>query len=203
LSRTSTTEVELPRGPRRTRPGLAARHRGSPTRHDGRWSETWRLRALGERFHASGDPGARGTTDGRVLIVDDETSIRLICRLNLRSAGFDTLEASDGASAIALALAELPDLILLDIMLPGMDGWQVAEELAANDETREIPILFLSARSESGDQRRGHATGGVGYITKPFDPLAMTNTVRDVLERIRRGEREAMRREWERSMGGS
>jgi CheY-like chemotaxis protein len=203
LSRTSTTEVELPRGPRRTRPGLAARHRGSPTRHDGRWSETWRLRALGERFHASGDPGARGTTDGRVLIVDDETSIRLICRLNLRSAGFDTLEASDGASAIALALAELPDLILLDIMLPGMDGWQVAEELAANDETREIPILFLSARSESGDQRRGHATGGVGYITKPFDPLEMTNTVRDVLERVRRGEREAMRREWERSMGGS
>jgi CheY-like chemotaxis protein len=203
LSRASTTEVELPRRPRRTRPRFAARRRRSPTRHDGRWSETWRPRTLGERFHASGDPGARGTTEGRVLIVDDETSIRLICRLNLRSAGFDTLEASDGASAIALALAELPDLILLDIMLPGMDGWQVAEELAANDETREIPILFLSARSESGDQRRGHATGGVGYITKPFDPLAMTNTVRDVLERIRRGEREAMRREWERSMGGS
>jgi CheY-like chemotaxis protein len=203
LSRASTTEVELPGRPRRTRPRLAARRRGRSRRQDGRWSETWRPRTLGERFHASGDPGARGTTEGRVLIVDDETTIRLICRLNLRSAGFDTLEASDGASAIALALAELPDLILLDIMLPGMDGWQVAEELAANDETREIPILFLSARSESGDQRRGHATGGVGYITKPFDPQEMTNTVRDVLERVRRGEREAMRREWERAMGGN
>ena len=157
---------------------------------------------LGERFHASRDPGARGTTEGRVLIVDDEASIRLICRLNLRSAGFDTLEASDGASAIALARAERPDLILLDVMLPDLDGWRVADELAENDETREIPILFLSARSESGDQRRGHATGGVGYITKPFDPLAMTNTVRDVLVRVRRGERAAMRREWERLMGG-
>lgn len=137
-----------------------------------------------------------------MLIVDDESAIRLICRLNLSSAGFETLEASDGASAIALARAERPDLILLDIMLPELDGWSVAEELAANDETREIPILFLSARFESGDQRRGHATGAVGYITKPFDPLEMTNTVRDVLERVRRGEREAMRREWQRLMRG-
>jgi len=86
-------------------------------------------------------------------------------------------------------------------MLPDLDGWRVADELAENDETREIPILFLSARSESGDQRRGHATGGVGYITKPFDPLAMTNTVRDVLLRVRRGERDAMRGEWERLIG--
>jgi DNA-binding response OmpR family regulator len=133
--------------------------------------------------------------------VDDEIAIRLICRLNLRSAGFDTLEASDGASAIALARAERPDLILLDIMLPEIDGWKVAEELAANDETREIPILFLSARSDGADQLRGHETGGVGYITKPFDPLAMTDTVRTVLERARRGERDAMRREWQSSIG--
>jgi CheY-like chemotaxis protein len=196
------TKVELPRRPRRTRPRLDARRRKSPRRHDG-WRESWLPRALGERFHASRDPGGHGTTEGRVLIVDDETAIRLICRLNLRSAGFDTLEASDGVSAIALARAERPDLILLDIMLPELDGWRVAEELAAHDETSEIPILFLSARSESGDQRRGHAMGAVGYITKPFDPLAMTNTVRDVLERVCRGEREAMRREWQRAMGGS
>ena len=162
----------------------------------------WGPRELGERFHASRDPGARGTAEGRVLIVDDETAIRLICRLNLRSAGFETLEASDGASAIALARAERPDLILLDIMLPELDGWHVAEELAADDETREIPIVFLSARSESGDQVRGHGTGGVGYITKPFDPLAMTRTVRDVLDGVRRGEREAMRREWQRTLAG-
>lgn len=135
------------------------------------------------------------------MIVDDETAIRLICRLNLRSAGFETLEASDGVSALALARAERPDLILLDVMLPELDGWRVAEELAASEDTRDIPIVFLSARSESGDQVRGHGMGGVGYITKPFDPLAMTDTVRDALERVRRGEREAMRRDWQRSLG--
>lgn len=86
-------------------------------------------------------------------------------------------------------------------MLPEVDGWRVAEELSAKDETREIPVLFLSARSDSADQARGHETGGVGYITKPFDPMAMTNTVRDVLERARRGERDAMRREWQQSLG--
>ena len=135
-----------------------------------------------------------------MLIVDDETAIRLICRLNLRGAGFDTLEAPDGATALELARTERPDLILLDIMLPEVDGWSVAEELAAKDETREIPVLFLSARSEGADQARAHETGGVGYITKPFDPLTMTNTVRTVLERARRGERDAMRLEWQRSI---
>lgn len=201
MSRSRATEVELPRRPRRTRPRLDARRRDTPRRRDG-WDEAWLPRAHGERFQATRDPGARGTTEGRILVVDDESAIRLVCRLNLSNAGFDTLEASDGASAVALARAERPDLILLDVMLPDLDGWGVAEELAQNDETREIPILFLSARSESGDQRRGHAAGGVGYITKPFDPLAMTNTVRDVLERIRRGEREAIRREWKRLMSG-
>ncbi len=164
-------------------------------------NESWRPRELGERFHSTKQPSPRGTTEGRILIVDDETPIRLICRLNLRSAGFDTLEAGDGASALALARAERPDLILLDIMLPEVDGWSVAKELSATEETRDIPILFLSARSDTTDQLRGHETGGVGYITKPFDPLSMTNTVRTVLERARRGESDALRREWQRSIG--
>jgi CheY-like chemotaxis protein len=201
LNRTKITELDVPRRTRRQGPLLRARRRDAPGGRHRRLNQ-WGLRELGERFHATRDPGARGTSEGRVLIVDDEIAIRLICRLNLRSAGFDTLEASDGASAIALARAERPDLILLDIMLPELDGWHVAEELAANDETREIPIVFLSARSESGDQIRGHGAGGVGYITKPFDPLAMTNVVRDALERVRRGERDAMRREWQRTLAG-
>jgi CheY-like chemotaxis protein len=202
LRRTEITDLDLPRRTRRQGPLLRARRRReAPGARRGGLSQ-WGARELGERFHASKDPGARGATEGRVLIVDDETAIRLICRLNLGSAGFDTLEASDGASALALARAERPDLILLDIMLPELDGWQVAEELAADDETREIPILFLSARSESGDQSRGYGTGGVGYITKPFDPLEMTDIVRDTLKRVRRGEREAMRLEWQRLMDG-
>jgi DNA-binding response OmpR family regulator len=123
-----------------------------------------------------------------------------VCRLNLQTAGFDTLEAEDGAAALALARAERPDLILLDIMLPEVDGWRVAEELAAKPETQEIPILFLSARSDRADESRGHALGGVGYITKPFDPLALAETVRTALERSRRGEREQMRAEWARTL---
>jgi DNA-binding response OmpR family regulator len=123
-----------------------------------------------------------------------------VCRLNLQTAGFDTLEAEDGAAALALARAERPDLILLDIMLPEVDGWRVAEELAAKPETQEIPILFLSARSDRADESRGHALGGVGYIMKPFDPLALAETVRTALERSRRGEREQMRAEWARTL---
>lgn len=123
-----------------------------------------------------------------------------MCRLNLQTAGFDTLEAEDGAAALALARAERPDLILLDIMLPEVDGWRVAEELAQKPETQEIPILFLSARSDRADESRGHALGGVGYITKPFDPIALSDTVSRALERSRRGEREQMRREWARSL---
>ena len=201
LRRTQITELNRPRT-RRQGPLLRARRRETPGVRRGGLSQ-WGARELGERYHSSSDPGARGATEGRVLIVDDETAIRLICRLNLGSAGFDTLEASDGASAIALARAERPDLILLDIMLPELDGWHVAEELAADDDTREIPILFLSARSESGDQARGHGTGGIGYITKPFDPVAMTDIVRDALKRVRRGERDAMRREWQRLLDGN
>ncbi len=154
-----------------------------------------------ERSEASGSAGgAKGTSSGRILVVDDEKSIRLICRLNLQTAGFDTLEAGDGATALELARAERPDLVLLDIMLPEVDGWAVAEELAADPRTREIPILFLTARSEPTDMSRGHELGGVGYVTKPFDPVALTDTVSEVLERARRGELEAMRREWEEAL---
>jgi two-component system alkaline phosphatase synthesis response regulator PhoP len=112
----------------------------------------------------------RGDCGGRILIVDDESAIRLVCRLNLDAVGFQTLEAPDGETALELARSEHPDLILLDIMLPGIDGWGVAEELGADPKTREIPILFLSARSDPADEARGHEVGALGYVTKPFDP---------------------------------
>jgi DNA-binding response OmpR family regulator len=140
---------------------------------------------------------SRSTAEGLILIVDDESAIRLVCQLNLDSVGFQTLEASDGETALALARTELPDLILLDVMLPGIDGWDVAAELAASPETREIPILFLSARSDRADEERGHEVGGLGYITKPFDPSDLIDRVREVLDRAGRGEREALRREWQ------
>ena len=161
-----------------------------------RLSRSFRPNEHGARFRAAEQAESRSTAEGRILIVDDESAIRLVCQLNLDSVGFQTLEASDGESALALARTEQPDLILLDVMLPGIDGWRVAEELAASPETREIPILFLSARSDRADEERGHEVGGLGYITKPFDPEELIDRVRDVLERASRGEREALRREW-------
>jgi DNA-binding response OmpR family regulator len=158
---------------------------------------TWSRRNPGARYWAApGTPDTRTTSDERILIVDDESAIRLICRLNLGSSGFETFEAADGDSAVRIARAERPDLILLDVMLPGKDGWEVAEELAAVDETREIPILFLSARSDRTDESRGYELGGVGYITKPFDPHEVIERVRHVLARVRRGERDKLRDEW-------
>ena len=145
-------------------------------------------------------PGDRGTAEGRILVVDDENAIRLICRVNLGSAGFDVFEAGDGETALSVARTERPDLVLLDIMLPGVDGWKVAEELAETPETRDIPIVFLTACSTPPDELRGHKAGGVAYIAKPFDPILMTETVATVLRRTRRGERDELRREWERSL---
>ena len=181
----------------RTR-GTVLERRPRPTHRlpQGR-ARSWPRRDPGTRYWAAPDsPDSRTTFDESILIVDDESAIRLICRLNLGSSGFATLEAADGDGAVAAARSEQPDLILLDVMLPGKDGWQVAEELASNAETREIPILFLSARSDRSDESRGYELGGLGYITKPFDPNAMTDRVRDVLERLRRGERNEIRREW-------
>jgi DNA-binding response OmpR family regulator len=145
-------------------------------------------------------PEGRATSEGRILVVDDESAIRLICRVNLNSAGFKTLEAGDGETGVSLAHSEQPDLILLDIMLPGMDGLKVAERLSAAPETREIPIIFLTARSTAPDELRGHEAGGVAYIAKPFDPIFLTETVAAVLRRTQRGERDQLRREWEQSL---
>ena len=135
-----------------------------------------------------------------MLIVDDEAAIRLICRINLRDAGLKIVEAADGETGLSLARAQRPDLILLDIMLPGMDGWDIAEALAADSKTAEIPILFLSARLDEEDQLRAYEAGAVGYITKPFDPAELAGAVESILERLARGEREALRKEWHASL---
>ena len=86
-------------------------------------------------------------------------------------------------------------MILLDVMMPGLDGWGVAEELLEDDRTASIPIIFLTARAEFRDRARGLDIGGVDYITKPFNPVELAPLVRDLLERIDRGERDELRRE--------
>jgi DNA-binding response OmpR family regulator len=131
----------------------------------------------------------------RVLVIDDEAPIRLLCRVNLEAEGMDVLEAADGKTGLDLAREQQPDVVLLDVMMPGLDGWRVAEELLEDDRTRGIPIIFLTARAEFRDRARGLDIGGVDYVTKPFNPLDLAQLVRGLLDRIDRGERDELRGE--------
>src|ERR671936_1985482 len=131
----------------------------------------------------------------RVLVVDDEAPIRLLCRVNLEAEGMEVLEAGDGRSGLEQARRERPDVILLDVMMPGIDGWKVAEDLLDDERTRAIPIVFLTARAEFRDRARGLDLGGVDYVTKPFNPVELAPLVRELIARVDRGERDDLRRE--------
>ena len=131
----------------------------------------------------------------RVLVIDDEAPIRLLCRVNLEAEGMEVLEAADGLTGLETARAAIPDVILLDVMMPGLDGWGVAEELLVEERTQGIPIVFLTARAELRDRARGIDLGGVDYVTKPFNPIELAPLVRSLLMRVGRGERDDVRRE--------
>jgi len=156
----------------------------------------WRSR-IRHRPDPGGGSGGRRPEESTplVLLVDDERAIRTICRVNLEGDGLAVTEAADGAEALETVRRAHPSLVLLDVMMPGVDGWRVAEELAEDDETREIPVIFLSARAAHEDRLRAQELGAVGYVVKPFDPLELAGIVRDVLERVARGEREQLNRE--------
>jgi DNA-binding response OmpR family regulator len=131
----------------------------------------------------------------KTLVIDDEAPIRLLCRVNLEAEGIEVFEAAEGESGLALAKKERPDAILLDVMMPGLDGWNVAERLLSDEDTREIPIIFLTARADLRDRVRGLDVGGLDYVTKPFNPVDLATLVRDVVGAVERGEREQLRSE--------
>jgi two-component system alkaline phosphatase synthesis response regulator PhoP len=131
----------------------------------------------------------------RVLVIDDEAPIRLLCRVNLEAEGMQVVEAADGPTGLDKAREETPDVILLDVMMPGLDGWRVAEELLDDTRTNGIPIIFLTARAELRDRARGLDLGGVDYVTKPFNPVELAPLVRGLIDRVDRGERDELRRE--------
>jgi two-component system, OmpR family, alkaline phosphatase synthesis response regulator PhoP len=129
----------------------------------------------------------------KVLIIDDEAPIRLLCRVNLEAEGMEVVEAPDGPTGLEVAERERPDAILLDVMMPGLDGWSVAERLLEKEDTREIPIVFLTARADLRDRARGMDLGGLDYITKPFNPVDLASLVEEVVSAVARGEREQLR----------
>jgi DNA-binding response OmpR family regulator len=130
-----------------------------------------------------------------VLVIDDEAPIRLLCRVNLEAEGMAVLEAPDGVTGLETARAERPDVVLLDVMMPGRNGWEVAEELLGDERTSTIPIIFLTARAEVKDRAKGIDLGGVDYVTKPFNPVELAPLVQDLVQRVESGERDALRRE--------
>ena len=131
----------------------------------------------------------------RVLVIDDEAPIRLLCRVNLEAEGMTVLEAPDGPSGLDIARVERPDVVLLDVMMPGLDGWRVAEQLLEDSGTADIPIVFLTARADLRDRARGMDVGGLDYITKPFNPVALADLVRQILAAVELGERDRLRTE--------
>lgn len=119
----------------------------------------------------------------RILVVDDEKDIRDLIVLNLTREGFDSLEAADGLEALKITLEERPDLIILDLMLPEMDGISVFRELKEDSRTLSIPVIMLTARGKLEEKIGGLEVGADDYIVKPFSPRELMLRVRNLLRR--------------------
>lgn len=119
----------------------------------------------------------------KILVVDDEATIVEFVRINLEKAGFQVVSAADGETALALAAAEHPDLIVLDVMLPGRDGFEVCRELR---RTTSTPIIMLTARDEDIDKILGLELGADDYMTKPFNPRELVARIKAILRRVDR-----------------
>jgi len=174
-------------------PGRRASARRGPALAPGVWRS--RARHRPDPGGGSGAGGAPSDAPARVLLVDDERAIRTICRVNLEGDGMEVLEAADGSEVLELVRTEQPSLVLLDVMMPHVDGWTAAAALRGDPGTRDIPVVFLSARAAREDRLRAQQLGAVGYVVKPFDPVELGGIVRGVLDRFHRGEREELNRE--------
>ncbi len=119
----------------------------------------------------------------RILIVDDEDDVVGLLQLVFETNGFEARTASNGKAAVASAYEDPPDVIVLDVMMPEMDGWQVLKILKGDDRTQHIPVVMLSARAERRDKMIGLQEGAEAYIAKPFSPSEVVQEVRDLLSR--------------------
>jgi two-component system, OmpR family, phosphate regulon response regulator PhoB len=122
---------------------------------------------------------------GRVLVVDDEPDVLLLCRLNLQQRGHEVLEAPEGTRALELARERHPDVIVLDLMLPGIDGYDVLESLKQDEQTSDIPVLVLTAKSLHADRERSHGLGASRFLTKPFLPSELCELVDSLVSKGR------------------
>lgn len=117
----------------------------------------------------------------RVLVVDDEPDVLLLCRVNLEFEGYEVSTAPDGEAGFAACRELKPDVVLLDVMMPKMDGWQVLEAIKGDEDLKHIPVVMLTAKVQDEDQIRGWSAGAAEYITKPFSPLSLSQVIGDVI----------------------
>lgn len=119
----------------------------------------------------------------KILVAEDERDIRDLIGFTLRFAGFEVLLADNGIEAIEKAPLEQPDLIILDVRMPKMTGYEACRQLKKNPATSAIPIVFLSAKGQENEIKQGLASGALEYIVKPFAPDELVNQVKDILQR--------------------
>ena len=117
-----------------------------------------------------------------ILIADDDPTIIKLLQVNLEMEGYDVVCAYDGQDAVEKAEVQHPDLVILDIMMPRMDGWAAREVLANTPGLNDTPVIFLSARAQQADLRRGYEAGVAEYVTKPFDPTALLEIIEQILD---------------------
>jgi DNA-binding response OmpR family regulator len=119
----------------------------------------------------------------KILIAEDERDIRDLIAFSLRYSGFDVVEAANGLEAVERTLASKPDLVLMDVRMPRMTGYEACKQLKSMDETKHIPVIFLSAKGQETEIQQGLDVGAEEYILKPFAPDELANRVREVLQR--------------------
>jgi DNA-binding response OmpR family regulator len=128
----------------------------------------------------------------RVLVVDDDADVRRLCGMNLVWDGHEIIEAAGGAEGLELISSEAPDVVLLDIMMPNIDGLEALRRIRLSEESVDMPVVLISARVGIEDQIEGWAAGADGYITKPFSPADLTQAL-DRARNLDPGERQAQR----------
>jgi DNA-binding response OmpR family regulator len=118
-----------------------------------------------------------------VLVADDEEDIRALVAFRLKRAGYEVITAADGEEALLLATTRLPDLVVLDMMMPKATGLEVTRSMREHDATKDIPVILLTARAQEGDVVRGFGAGADDYVKKPFSPQDLQARVQALLER--------------------
>ncbi len=117
----------------------------------------------------------------RILLVDDQESVLKLLDAILKVRNYDVMYASNGLDAVEIAMSVKPNLVLLDVMMPGMDGFKVCQTLKANEPTKDIPVVFLTARGDDADREMGERVGASGFVKKPFRSAELLNIIAELI----------------------